>query len=433
MKRIITKLAVALFFAAGLSAQVLETDQMKNTAWVGFGSPLNGDPTIYGFTDTFQTRFDRGKFTVEAMLNWSFLANLDNDYNVDYFWFGSSNNNPLSIKYGRHDKDTNPYGVNNAANITNTEQESYYVNFLYNITKNFRFGVGTNLNWKVGPAPSYGNWLWEHGAHIRQGGFSTAYDDRGGAKHRTSEEPYGYYHFTPDAPGAADVVGFVHYANKYAKRALGLRYVADNGIIDAGAVLPNGFNTDDPVINTGIKVAPVNWLSVAAAFEGLLDDGANFYTGATIGTDRFVLDVYLAFDSLFTKAEDDQSYGTGLALTLGIPNTSISLRPELGVNFFENDNYTVAWYTGIQLNIPINQQFGFGVWSSIAFGSSDNRWKDRNLDWDGGHIFDIRPEITFALSKQTVLAAYADYENRTAFDGKSRDCWASGLFVTYSF
>ena len=64
---------------ASATTQVLDKEQMKNTAWVGIGAPLGGDPMVYGFTDTFQTRFDRGKFTVEAMLNWSFLANFINE------------------------------------------------------------------------------------------------------------------------------------------------------------------------------------------------------------------------------------------------------------------------------------------------------------------------------------------------------------------
>ena len=446
MKKLLAVFASSIFIIASATTQVLDKEQMKNTAWVGIGAPLGGDPMVYGFTDTFQTRFDRGKFTVEAMLNWSFLANYDNEYNVDNFQFGTSNNNPLSLKYGNWgvnsvsnvaktiDKD-----YNNHANVSNTLQDSYYVNFLYHITKNVDFGVGTKLNWQVGPAPKYGSWLWEHDAHVRQGGFSTSYDDRSGVFSQTSSEAVGnyryYVHANGNRPGTADVVGFVPFANKYAKRALGVRFVADNEMLEIGAALPNGFNTDDPVLNSGIKFAPVKWLSLAAAFEGLLDDGSNFYTGATIGFDKFVLDVYLAFDSLFTKADNDQAYGTGAAITFAIPNTKITLRPEVGANFFEDDNFTTALYSGIMFSMDLTQQIGLNIWSSIAFGSKDKRWDDYKAtdDWDGGHVFDIRPEITFEYTKNTNFAAYIDIEHRKAFDGKSRKCWSTGLFWTYIF
>lgn len=451
MKKLLSALAASLLFAAALNAQVLDKEQMKNTAWVGLGAPLGGDPMIYGFTDTFQTRFDRGKFTIEAMLNWSFLANYDNEYNVDNFKFGTSNSNPLSLKYGN----CGPNKVsgearaldgeyNDHANVSNTLQESYYVNFLYHITKNVDFGVGTKLNWQVGPAPNYGGWLWEHDAHVRQGGFSTSYGDRSGSfindNHPNTSwenlDTYRYYVQAPgNRPGTADVVGFVPFANKYAKRALGVRFISDDKNLEIGAALPNGFNTDDPVLNSGIKFSPAKWLTLAAAVEGLLDDGTNFYTGATIGFDRFILDIYLACDSLFTNAKDDQAYGTGAAITFKIPNTKVTLRPEVGANFFEDDNYTSALYSGIMVSMDLNSQIGLNIWSSIAFGSSDKRWDDYAAtdDWDGGHVFDIRPEVTYAYTKNTSFAAYIDIEHRKAFDGTSRKCWATGLFWTYIF
>ena len=450
MKKILATIVASAILGFGVNAQVLDKEQMKNTAWVGVGAPLGGDAMAYGFTDTFQTRFDRGKFTVEAMLNWSFLANYDNEYNVDKFQFGTSNRNPLNLKYGNwgvnsvkaEAKAANPgiFGdYNNQANVSNTLQDSYYVNFLYHINKNVDFGVGTKLNWQVGPAPAYGSWLWEHDAHVRQGGFSTSYDDRSGSFAKTSSEDVGTYHYDVHAagnrPGTADVVGFVPFANKYAKRALGVRFLAENDQLEIGAALPNGFDTDDPVLNTGIKFVPAKWLLLAAAFEGLLDDGTNFYTGATIGFEKLTLDLYFAADSLFTSPDNDQAYGTGAALTFKIPNSSITLRPEFGANFFEDDNYTAALYSGIMFSMDVNKQLGFNIWSSIAFGSKDKRWDDyaETDDWDGGHVFDIRPELTFAYTKNTSFAAYFDFEQRTAFDGKSRKCWATGLFWTYIF
>lgn len=448
MKKILTTVLAASFCAGLASAQVLDKQQMKNTAWTGFGAPVDGDTMFYGFTDTFQARFDIGKFTIEGMLNWGFLANYDNEGDVDNFVFGTSNLNPLSLKYGTRSGGylagdntvgaaAASLGYDNRANVSNTIQDSYYVNFIWHPTKNFDFGVGTKLNWQVGPAPRYGNWLWESDSHVRQGGFSTSYDDRAGAATQTSSEYTGTYKYTVDKPGSADVVGFVPFANKYAKRALGVRYNYDTGNVkfQLGAAVPNGFNTDDPAVNFGLKLFPVKWLGLAAAIEGAFDEQANFYTGATIGADNFVLDLYLAMDSLFTDEKDDEAYGTGAAISFTIPNTKISLRPEVGVNFFQNDDYTPAVYTGATLAFDINSQLGFSVWGSFAQGSRDKNWDDHDYsdDWDGGHIFNIRPELSFAFSKQTTFAVYADFEQRTAFDGESRKCWSSGLFMTYIF
>ena len=177
MKKILAALASSVLILASATSQVLDKEQMKNTAWAGLGSPIDGDPVFYGFTDTFQARFDRGQFTIEGMLNWSFLANYDYKYDIDNFVFGTSNLNPLSIKYGVRPMGANALGGNNTvsseaqalnlgydnrANVSNTIQDSYYVNFIYHPTKNVDLGVGTKLNWQVGPAPKYGSWLWEH-------------------------------------------------------------------------------------------------------------------------------------------------------------------------------------------------------------------------------------------------------------------------------
>lgn len=440
MKKII--FAAALSLASAAFAQVLPAPQFKNTLWSGFGNPYAGDTMFYGFTDTFQARVDRGNFTIEGMLNTGLLANYDNNGDVDNFTFGMTNQNALNLHYGRHPSayssgDTcNVLNYNNAVNSQNTIQDSYYVNFIWHLSRNFDFGAGTKLNWQVGPAPRYGAWLWEPGAHTRQGGFSTNYDDRAGARAgTTTDASAGTYKFNVDRPGTADVVGFVPYANKYAKRALGIRFVSDKKNFEIGSAIPNGFNTDDPGVHFGLKIAPVDWLSIGAAVEGVFDDGANFYTGATIGAKNFILEVYFAADSLFTDTKDDQAYGTGANITFVIPNTSIRLTPELGINIFENDNYDFAWYTGCGLYLPFTKKFSLNVWGSIAFGSKDKRWEDNTAtkDWDGGRVFSMKPGIKYIIDKNLEFDAYINLEKREAFDGKSRSAWSSGAFLTYTF
>ncbi len=436
MKKLLVSILSAIIFSSALFAQVLPATGVKNTTWSGFGNSLAGETNFYGFTDTLQARYDVGSFTIEAMLNYSFLANSGDDGNVDNFVFGTSNLNPLYLKYFSQDE-VKVYldGSTNAVNFGQFIQDSYYVNFLWHPTKNVDVGLGTKLNWQVGPAPRYGAWLWEADAHGRQGGFSTAYDDRSGSYAQTSSEGVGTYRFYVDAPGSADVVGFIPYANKYAKRALGIRYKESSGEIpfEVGAALPNGFNTDKPVINVGGCLSPLDWMTLAAAYEGAFQAGGNAYMGATFGVNRFIIDAYLALDSLGTDEDDDQAYGTGAAIKFVIPNTDITIRPELGINFFENSDYSAAWYTGVDVSLPLTDQFILKGWTSFAVGSANKNWDDDEdtKDWDGGNIINIRPAILFNYSKNWSFTAYVDWEKREAFDGTDRSCWATGLYATY--
>ncbi|MBQ0038947.1 MAG: hypothetical protein KBS64_00790 [Treponema sp.] len=442
MKKTLIAAAVSAILVSAVSAQVLPKAQMKNTFWSGVGNPYVGDTMIYGFTDTFQARFDVKDITFEGMLNTSFLANYSNKGDVDNFVFGTSNQNALNLHYGRSasgissENSSKVPGFSNAVNSQNTLQESYYVNLIYHINRNFDAGIGTNLNWQVGPCPRYGAWLWEAEAHSRQGGFSTNYDDRSGARTATSSEYIGTYKYFVDAPGSADVVGFVPYANKYAKRALAARYISKGKVgLELGAAIPNGYNTDDPAMNFAAKVTPADWVSFSAALEGAFDDYANFYTGATFGMKNFILDVYFAADALFTDDDDNQAYGFGASITFIIPRTDITLRPEAGLNIFENSNYSAAFYTGCELGLPLTNEFSLNIWGSFASGSRDKRWDDYNAtkDWDGGSIWNLKPGIKFIFSRNTTLDAYVNLESRNAFDGTNRKCWSSGIFISYVF
>lgn len=428
MKKIIASVFAAAFLAVSAFSQVLDSAQTKNTTWMGFGAPVDGEITFHGFTNTFQTRYDIGKITLDAMLNWGFLANYNNDGDVDNFRFGTTNSNPLSLKYG---------SLSGKVDFSNTLQDSYYVNFIWHPVKNLDVGIGTKLNWQVGSSPRYGGWLWEHDAHVRQGGFATKYDDRSGSVAQTSSETARSYKFAVDAPGSSDVVGFVPYANRYAKRALGVRYTADiNGVgFQVGAAVPNGFNTDDPAMNFGFEIAPVKWLSLATSIEGAFDSASNFYFGATIGMKSFILYLYGAADRLFTDEDDDEAFSFGATFEYNIPKTKIKIVPELAFNFFSNGDYTPAFYFGGTLVTPIAGKFGFNLWASFASGSKNKQWEkyDFSKDWTGGSVLNLRPELTFDVSKRMTVSAYLDFESRKAYEGTSRNCWASGVFMTYVF
>lgn len=426
MKKVLISAVAAGILASGAFAQVLPTSGVQNTLWTGGGVPMKDGGKYYGFVDTLQARVDVGRFTIEGMLNWGALCLWDED-DFDNFAFRNTSCNALECHYYNEGKNTVLGNFDNGVK-SQTAQDSYYVNFLWHPFDNFDVGMGTKLDWKVGPAPTYGAHVWEADAHLRQGGFSTAFDDKSGDA---------YYHYRPDAPGTADVVGFIHYANSYAKKAIGVRYNYQGSFgIQAGAALANGADTDSPVMNLGVAFQPIDWLLIAAAYEGLFQQYGNLYTGVTIGAKSFILDAYFACDGINTKDDDNDNeiaVGTGAAITIGFPKIGLTIRPEAGINFFEDSDWTPAWYAGGLVKFDINDRMILQAWTSFAIGSKDKDWEDKDAteDWIGGRIFNIRPEFTFNLNSNHSLSAYVNIENRVSFDEKSRTFWTTGAFWTY--
>ncbi len=443
MKKLFVASAAALLVAGAASAQVMKNPGVENTLYSGFGSPLVGDPVFYGFLDTLQARIDVGQFTLEGMLNWGAMANVKDDGSLDNFTFAHTSNNPLGYHYGygngeffnvlngnkikgNSDKDSDYY---NGYRHGQTTTDDYYVNFLWHPFAGLDVGMGTKLNWQVGPAPRFGSWLWESDAHVRQGGFSTKYDDRHGK--------VGEYQFVPDAPGSGDVVGFVPYANKYAKTAIGVRYFHDGDFtFQVGGAIPSGTNTDSFRSNFGAQFQ-FEKFGLAVAYEGLFQKDGNFYAGAEFGVRQFFFDVYFAWDSIdFDNGSDDpkdMSFSAGATMTMHFEKVGISLMPESSINWFENTDYTPAWYAGCTFLWNISDKFILDVYSSFAIGSKDTTWDDsKETDgWGTGNIFTVRPDFKIALTKNHSVSAYLNTEHRESFDGKSRWCWSTGAYWTY--
>ena len=166
MKKLLIASAAALFVAGVASAQVMKNPGVENTLYSGFGSPLVGDPVYYGFLDTLQARIDVGQFTLEGMLNWGAIAHVDEkEGNLDNFTFERTDRNPLGYHYGYAHGDTiflkNPLEAAkvgrsefyNGYNPGQTTTDNFYVNFLWHPIAGLDVGMGTKLNWQVGPAP----------------------------------------------------------------------------------------------------------------------------------------------------------------------------------------------------------------------------------------------------------------------------------------
>lgn len=418
MKKIISLLGVFSLLAAFSFSQVLQSNGVKNTLSTSFGQPYGqvGDSDrfgvrYYGFVETLQARIDISKFTVEGMLNWGALTDWDTSsgaFNSLYF----ANTTITPFWYTNH--------FDQGGWWTNGNAESYYVNFLFHPIKGLDLGMGTRLNWKIGPAPASLANFWEPLAHIVQGGLKDA------------------------APGGADVAGYTYYANNYTalysnntKAALGIRYRYED-LLEVGIAIPSGVTTNAPLFNAAFKIHPVDFFTASIAYEGILQSNGNFYTGLSLYLKPMTLDAYLAID--FRNRGDydlsDQRWGTGAAITFVIPKTSITLRPEGGISVYSEANYTMAWYAGARLDLPFADSFVFGAWSSFAVGASDVRWHDKNSsnyhpDYSGGVVFDVRPDLTWIINGNNSLALFFDLQCRKSYNSNFYDVWASGLYWTF--
>ncbi len=423
MKKIIVIAATFLLLCTTSFSQVLSSSGVKNTLSTSFGMPYdaadNSDRAgvrLYGLLETLQVRYDISRFTMEGMLNWGALTWWDVNGNFDTFTFENTGITPFWYTNNHNEGGwwTNPY------------IEGYYVNFLWHPLDNFDFGMGTRLNWVIGPAPSALDDYWGYKAHVVQGGLEDA------------------------APGAADVVGYTYYANCYTslyeantKAALGARYRYED-VIEAGITIPSGVTTSHPLFNAALKVHPVKSFTASVAYEGILRSNGNLYTGLNLDFDFIVLDAYLAINFRNTRLIVDKApeqwgshWGTGAAVTFNISKINMTLRPETGFSFYNDSDYTMAWYVGGRMDLGFADNFVLGAWSSFAVGSSDKRWKDKssplyNSDYTGGHIFDIRPELTWNFNKNNAVTAYFDFQNRLKYTNKNYNAWASGLYWTYN-
>lgn len=405
MKKITAFFISFILFTGVLSSQVLKSSGVQSTLWTGFGAPYDSVKNdnrskfrFYGLIETLQARIDIGKFTVEGMLNWGALTEWDGK-SFAHFTFANTRQNPFW--YTNHN--------NQGGWWTNGEIDGYYVNFLFHPFEGFDVGMGTRLEWKIGPAPSSLGNLWEPYAHIIQGGLKDA------------------------EPGQADVAGYSYYANTYSgwyngntKASLGLRYRLDD-FMEIGITIPSGVTTSSPVFNAAFMIHPFDIFTASIAYEGILQGSGNFYTALSLFLSNFTLDAYLAINKIGGQ-KNDSRIGTGAAVTWDIPKISMVIRPEVGLTFWENDNYTPAIYFGGRLDYTLSNKFVLGAWTSFAWGAKNKKWEN---DWVGGFVFDIRPDFTFILNKNHSISAFFDYQNRTRYDRVVCDTWALGFYWTY--
>ncbi len=419
------KKLMALLFAAVLGsmsfAQVLEKTGVQNNLWTGMGLPT-GTPNSaeragfrwYGLIDTIQARVDVYQFTIDGMLAWGALTNWT-DTSISGFSFENTAKKPVDFLYENlgHTAVADP-GKNRRSNAYDKNDRyqdygnnSYYLNFLWHPFTGFDVGIGTRLEWDVGPAPSYGSYTWEYKSHVHQG------DLRDGN------------------PGEVPVAGYIKYSNTYAQKAIALRYKYKD-IVEVGFALPSGCSSDLFTTNFGFSLTPVKFITAAFAYEGLFINGSNLYTGLTFRfTDSIMLDAYLAFNDIGTNYSNAGKWGTGAALMLGFPKIGLYLRPEVGFTGYANSDYTLAVYTGAKLNFDFVKRCHLGCWVSFAWGAEKSSWHKEGSTYDdyfGGFIFNIRPEFAFDINANHTLAVTTEFQSLTDYKRDVVDSLLIGFY-----
>lgn len=414
MKKLILFLTAALL-TASLSAQALPKAGVENTLWTGFGLPTGTKDSddrapfrFHGFIGTLQVRVDISNFTIDGMLAWGALTT----------WTGREF---ASLTFVNTDRI--PRYITSMADYNNTSLDgssSYHLNMIWHPFKGFDAAMGTNLYWIIGPAPTNGAKDWEVLRHAIQG------DLRSGVPSR-------------NAPPAAPV-GFIHYANNYtSKPSLAIRYRYED-IVEVGGALPSGTTSNSPVINIAASVHPIDFLKIAAAYEGLFQSGGNFYTGVSLFFSQdFIVNAYLAINGIGYNADDiNRTWGTGANIYWKLPKLPLTIQPEIGLAEYEKSDYTFALYTGGRVTWDITKKLHLGSWISFAWGAENSYWHDSSNPaynvqdkWHGGFIFNVRPELSFDITPKHSIAVTTEFESITNYIGDVSDSLLIGFFWTY--
>lgn len=432
MKKIILGAVMALsMFAA--TAQVMGSNGVKNTLWSGFGCPDSTDNNRgvdwYGLIDTLQARVDIGQFSMEGMINWGFFVP---DNGAKRFVY--TNKTPFYF--------VNQISQAESTIIDDAITDKYYVNFLWHPIKGLDLGAGTRLEWKVGPAPSCSDYYWGPNAHVKQGGLK--YVSPG--------------YLSVNGPGSTDVAGFVYYPNTYSSTirgysnpgALGIRYTFKD-LFEIGMTIPSGTNIDDFSFNIGAKIQPLSLFNVSFAYEGICKNEGYLYAGVQLfPMKNLVINGYFAMDNLGGNENVKNGVnGFGLSGVYTLKGSALTIAPEFGMTFYENDDFTNAFYIGSEIDYTLNKQFSFGTWVSFAWGAENKYWHQNvaqttraahgvtdlystTNNWNGGNVFAIRPKITMAISQNHSFTLYADYQARTSYKNTVSSDWAAGIFWTYT-
>ncbi|MBD5404768.1 MAG: hypothetical protein HDR55_07265 [Treponema sp.] len=388
MKKFLIVIALSAILLNFVGAQILKERSVQNTLYTGLGLPYEDDGddghdkfNWVGIIDTLQVRLDWQWFTIDGGLSWG-LPEMN--------WQGSG----ISF-LNTPDTQFDFMGENRKGYAS-------YVNFVVRPFKNFEVGAGTRLNWQVGPSPQTGGFPWVPLAHVLQGDFA------GGKPTEKAVD---------GKPTENAVVGKFDYAYKWADTAIAARYTIgfdkeNKHYLQLGVAIPSGTTSSHFAINAAAEVKPIDLLTVAVTYmhADKENHGGNLYTGLKLDfTKIFNIEAWFGLDGIGIKKSDDvngdKMWGTGAAVYLKFGKLPLWIKPEFGISDYLYSDYTMAIYTGGRIQWDITAAMHLGAWTSFAWGAKNDRY-----DYDGGFIWNIRPDFTFDINERHSVSAVFEYE-----------------------
>jgi len=344
MKKIAAACALALASFALLGAQA-QVPGFSNTVHAAVGQSVekNAQIKFLGFTEYFTGNVTVGKITFAGDIAWQLIPG--------------------------------PGGLE-------TRFDDHNVNVVINPVKGLDIGLGTNLNWTVGPGPSSGP---------KWSAYSKAY--YGGINLENAQTPV-----SPDPNYPRKGFEVINY---YAKKAFGIRYRYQN-IFEAGFSLPELTSSNNFNAGIGLKANIRDKFSIGFAYNGPFNRGKNYiYVGAsTSALKNFNFGVYwnMLTDTRATAHDGANTVGTVIDFTV---KNFLRIRPEGAVTFWSDPSWAPAAYLAVRVASDFTKELTGGLNASWGLGSD---LKDDPNNVKAGARFDINPYILWTINKTHILS-----------------------------
>ena len=343
MKKIAAACALALASFALLGAQA-QVPGFSNTVHAAVGQSVekNAQIKFLGFTEYFTGNVTVGKITFTGDIAWQLIPGPGG----------------VETRFGDHN-----------------------INVVINPVRGFDIGLGTNLNWTVGPGPSSGP-QWSAYDKPYYGGINLE-----NAQTSVSSDP--------NYPRR----GF-EVINYYAKKAFGLRYRYQN-IFEVGFSLPELTSSNNFNAGIGLKANIGDKFGIGFAYNGPFSRGKNYiYVGAsTSALKSFDIGVYWNMLTDTSATAHDGANTVGTVINFRIRN--VRIRPEGAVTFWSDPSWAPAAYIAVQAAVDLTSGLTGGLNASWGLGSD---FKDDPNNVKPGARFDINPYILWTINKAHILS-----------------------------
>ncbi|MGI5174268.1 hypothetical protein H0R92_11810 [Treponema sp. OMZ 840] len=346
MKKLLS-VCVIVILSIGLLCAQAQNPGFSNTVHAAFGQPVqkNSQVRFFGFTDYFTGNISVGKLVFAGDITWQLVP---------------------------------------SSGGIQTEFLDRNVNVVIKPIKALDIGLGTNLNWTVGPGPSSGP-QWTAYNRLYYGGINLA-----NSPNKISGDK--------DYPQKGFKV-----INYYAQQAFAVRYKYEN-IFEAGFSLPvlrpgKNFNA-----GVGIRGNIKDKFSIGFAYNGPFNAGENYlYLGvSTTAVKGFTIGAYWNMLTDTSTTVKDGGHTVGALLDFEVKGFRI--KPEGAITFWTDTDWGPAGYLGVDAYMSFTKEILGGINASWGIGSDLIKNDPNNLIKAGARL-DINPYIVWNINKTNVFSA----------------------------